>query len=355
MLSKDQNLGEKNRVRDMGNDTKSIRGGSRECLCHGWTLNLNIGKLCNMEQFNQVHHPKTDLDLTRFLLMNWAWPRTIIPYRQTWVYHKLESSFKFLALDPRGTRLAYSAALKFAEPSLTSEVFPSRINLDVKLIFQVKKLSSPPITTANRVREKIRSRNPELKAQSSSRRFPILEITGDPRSSYLPQSQEEERTPPNSPLQRRILSSFAFRFWYKDIVKMWWKPKGKRIDKWLKELSSDKDVIELTASAKEQNCEMEIYVEHVIGNVERTVEVGEIVKERQLIRAEEDNEEEFDTINDSINDVHFEDSEEEMDTGADDGFNLNEIGEAKIALNEKIHNIKTYGSSHLKNKMQGRM
>ncbi|KAK7345480.1 hypothetical protein VNO77_16084 [Canavalia gladiata] len=212
MLSKDQNLGEKNRVRDMGNDTKSIRGGSRECLCHGWTLNLNIGKLCNMEQFNQVHHPKTDLDLTRFLLMNWAWPRTIIPYRQTWVYHKLESSFKFLALDPRGQgnegekplgcpglRLAYSAALKFAEPSLTSEVFPSRINLDVKLIFQVKKLSSPPITTANRVREKIRSRNPELKAQSSSRRFPILEITGDSRSSYLPQSQEEERTSPNSP------------------------------------------------------------------------------------------------------------------------------------------------------------
>ncbi|KAK7361174.1 hypothetical protein VNO77_03220 [Canavalia gladiata] len=105
---------------------------------------------------------------------------------------------------------------------------------------------------------------------------------------------------------------------------MWWKPKGKRIDKWLKELSSDKDAIELTAYAEEQNCEMEIYVEH------------------------EDNEEEFDTINDSINDVHFEDSEEERDTGADDGFNLNEIGEAEIALNEKIHNIKTYGSPHLK-------
>ncbi|KAK7314304.1 hypothetical protein VNO77_39520 [Canavalia gladiata] len=93
---------------------------------------------------------------------------------------------------------------------------------------------------------------------------------------------------------------------------------------------------------------MEIYVEHVISNVERTVEVGEIMEERQLIRAEDDNEEEFDTINDSINDVHFEDNEEERDTGADDGFNLNEIGEAEIALNEKIHNIKTYGSPHLK-------
>ncbi|KAK7313889.1 hypothetical protein VNO77_39093 [Canavalia gladiata] len=72
------------------------------------------------------------------------------------------------------------------------------------------------------------------------------------------------------------------------------------------------------------------------------------MEERQLIRAEEDNEEEFDTINDSINDVHFEDSEEDRDTGADDGFNLNEIGEVEIALNEKIHNIKTYGSPHLK-------
>ncbi|KAK7361087.1 hypothetical protein VNO77_03118 [Canavalia gladiata] len=107
--------------------------------------------------------------------------------RQTWVYPKLESSFKLLALDPR-----------------------DEINLDVKLIFQMKKLSSPPITTASRVREKIRSRNLELKARSSSRRFPIPEIAGDPRSSYLPQSQEEEKTPKNSPLHRRIPSSFAF-------------------------------------------------------------------------------------------------------------------------------------------------
>ncbi|KAK7360569.1 hypothetical protein VNO77_02575 [Canavalia gladiata] len=66
----------------MGNDTNLIRGASRECLCHGWTLSLNISKLSNLERhtkpegladtpvhdrFNRVHHPKTDLDLTGYL------------------------------------------------------------------------------------------------------------------------------------------------------------------------------------------------------------------------------------------------------------------------------------------------
>ncbi|KAK7308645.1 hypothetical protein VNO77_42265 [Canavalia gladiata] len=34
----------------MGNDTNPIRGASRECLCHGWTLSLNISKLSNLER-----------------------------------------------------------------------------------------------------------------------------------------------------------------------------------------------------------------------------------------------------------------------------------------------------------------
>ncbi|KAK7306231.1 hypothetical protein VNO77_44157 [Canavalia gladiata] len=125
---------------------------------------------------------------------------------------------------------------------------------------------------------------------------------------------------------------------YKDIVKIWWKSKRKRIDKWLKELSSNKDVVELIAYAEEQNCEMEIYVEHVISIAEPAME------------------KKFDAINDSINDVHFEDIKEERDTGVDDGFNLNEIGEVKTTLNEKIQNMKikkmcehkTHGPPHLK-------
>ncbi|KAK7331051.1 hypothetical protein VNO77_25262 [Canavalia gladiata] len=51
-------------IRDMGNDTNLIRGASREYLCHVWILDLNIGKLCNLE-----HQPSTVLGLAHLRLL----------------------------------------------------------------------------------------------------------------------------------------------------------------------------------------------------------------------------------------------------------------------------------------------
>ncbi|KAJ1376647.1 hypothetical protein SESBI_49702 [Sesbania bispinosa] len=43
---------------------------------------------------------------------------------------------------------------------------------------------------------------------------------------------------------------------------------------------------------------------------------------------------------DSVKDVHFNDSEEKRDLGIDDGFNMPEMGEVETTLNEQVQNMK---------------
>ncbi|KAJ1428961.1 hypothetical protein SESBI_08681 [Sesbania bispinosa] len=53
-----------------------------------------------------------------------------------------------------------------------------------------------------------------------------------------------------------------------------------------------------------------------------------------------DAEDESDASEESIRDVHFDDSEEERALGADDGFNYGDVGQAEAELNEKLENMK---------------
>ncbi|KAJ1376307.1 hypothetical protein SESBI_50083, partial [Sesbania bispinosa] len=47
-----------------------------------------------------------------------------------------------------------------------------------------------------------------------------------------------------------------------------------------------------------------------------------------------------DSSDESLNNVHFDDSEEERDLGSDDGFNLHKVGVAEAALNEELQKMK---------------
>ncbi|KAJ1433050.1 hypothetical protein SESBI_06266 [Sesbania bispinosa] len=51
-------------------------------------------------------------------------------------------------------------------------------------------------------------------------------------------------------------------------------------------------------------------------------------------------EDENDSSDESLNNVHFDDDEEEKDLGSDDGFNLPEVGVAEAGLNEELKKMK---------------
>ncbi|KAK7322385.1 hypothetical protein VNO77_25764 [Canavalia gladiata] len=86
---------------------------------------------------------------------------------------------------------------------------------------------------------------------------------------------------------------------------------------------------------------MEIYVEHVISDVESVMEnsMSKIEMDETVFRDVLNNEINIrlnsQEENDSINDVHFEDSQEEKDAGVDDRFNLNEIGKNRKQYREE--------------------
>ncbi|KAJ1428828.1 hypothetical protein SESBI_08938 [Sesbania bispinosa] len=123
---------------------------------------------------------------------------------------------------------------------------------------------------------------------------------------------------------------------YVDKVKMWWKEKGTPFDRGLKPLAEDDDALELANVAEiEGSC-----VLNVIVSEQPDCGGSDLTRVRQSIYENID-EKGDSTDDDSVKDVHFDDSEEERDLGIDDRFNMPEIGEAETTLNEQVQNIKS--------------
>ncbi|KAJ1410545.1 hypothetical protein SESBI_21859 [Sesbania bispinosa] len=185
---------------------------------------------------------------------------------------------------------------------------------------------------------------------------------------------------------------------YVDKVIMWWKEKWATYKKGLKQLMNDEDALELTTIAENKKCEMEIYLEHSLSNMANflpvlvTVQNSEIgsapmpsqpvdnlneepnvhpegvvpnvhpevvepnvdpegvepIDDPEVVEANVDLEGvepnvdpegvDSDCSEDSVRDVHFDDSEEERAIGADDGFSMPEVGQVEADLNERVRN-----------------
>lgn len=154
---------------------------------------------------------------------------------------------------------------------------------------------------------------------------------------------------------------------YMDPVRLWWKVKRSNSDEFYKELVVDSDAMEAGSDSLSNNCQCDIYVEHVLSCVEAAEDgyVPEVLMNDQMEqggRTEEgivgrdergkhggnekgtsgrnekgkgidvggsggvdptDNDDA--SSDDSVEGIHFDDSEEERNLGMEDGFNIPEV------------------------------
>ncbi|KAJ1382490.1 hypothetical protein SESBI_44215 [Sesbania bispinosa] len=138
---------------------------------------------------------------------------------------------------------------------------------------------------------------------------------------------------------------------YVDRVTIWWKQKGISFKRGLKELKNDEDALELATITETKKCEMEIYLEHGwsceanMRNVSvpllsdktqiENVQVNYGVNEEAEAEAKSKN----DTSEDSMRNVHFDDSEEERILDANDGFNHADVVKQRTSSNVKLTEI----------------
>ncbi|KAJ1420642.1 hypothetical protein SESBI_14217 [Sesbania bispinosa] len=117
---------------------------------------------------------------------------------------------------------------------------------------------------------------------------------------------------------------------HKGKFKFWWQV-GSSLEKGLKELCDDEDAMEMSKIVKNN-----AIVDVSVVNVEGGRQEGDVI----IGNVSAGDEDENDSSDESLNNVHFDDSEEERDLGSDDGFNLPEVGVAEAALNEELQKMK---------------
>ncbi|KAJ1389029.1 Transposase, MuDR, plant [Sesbania bispinosa] len=147
---------------------------------------------------------------------------------------------------------------------------------------------------------------------------------------------------------------------YKTHVKLWWESKGSRGRTQWKEVKDDEDAFEVSGYAEKKKCEVHLYVEHSVSVVEATKVtkeltyhneaggvsgqglcnatghvVGNYVRKEPPNKGKEPVDEDMvqgdtggndsdgdasDSSEDSMENIYFDDSEEDRDLGLDDGF-----------------------------------
>ena len=96
-------------------------------------------------------------------------------------------------------------------------------------------------------------------------------------------------------------------------VKIWWKSEHDSLENDLKPLVNDEDATILSKCAEESKCDVEIYTEARLSSGEKTY--MERLKEKEKGNV---NVEDSESSEDSLNDIHFKDSEEERMHGFDE-------------------------------------
>ncbi|XP_058754865.1 uncharacterized protein LOC131628014 [Vicia villosa] len=101
-------------------------------------------------------------------------------------------------------------------------------------------------------------------------------------------------------------------------VKMWWKTEKESLGNDLKPFDNDVDASKLAVCAEENKCDVEIYAETRLPGSEKTFMERLIGKEKGHVVDEEIEEVNSESSEDSLNGIHFEDSEEERMHDFDD-------------------------------------
>ncbi|KAJ1389765.1 hypothetical protein SESBI_38021 [Sesbania bispinosa] len=142
---------------------------------------------------------------------------------------------------------------------------------------------------------------------------------------------------------------------HKEKVKLWWKSKYGSFEKGLKEFKNDVDVVEMANYAVGNKYEVQLYVEigsivnvdsgtnNVVMNVVEneggtTTDPGgelSMADMSQVVAEDIDMVEDDYRSDDSTKDVHFDYNKEERVLENDDGFELNDVREAEVALNQQ--------------------
>ncbi|CAI8606233.1 unnamed protein product [Vicia faba] len=94
---------------------------------------------------------------------------------------------------------------------------------------------------------------------------------------------------------------------------MWWKSEHGSLKNDLKPLVNDEDATMLTMCAEETKCDVEIYTKKRLSSGEKTYMERLKEKEKGYVNVEENEDgEDSESSEDSLNDIYFKDSEEEM-------------------------------------------
>ncbi|CAI8617866.1 unnamed protein product [Vicia faba] len=96
-------------------------------------------------------------------------------------------------------------------------------------------------------------------------------------------------------------------------VKIWWKSEHCSLENDLKPVINDEDATMLAMCDEETKCDVEIYTEAISSSGEKTYMERLKEKEKGHVNVEENEDGEgSETSEESLNGIHFEDSEEEM-------------------------------------------